>query len=127
MILGDEFGALSVPFGQLFTFKGATLEVVCTCSERSTARSLTIWCRLNAGAIERDGQRYAIEEGRPRPLFLFTGELIANRVREYRLCGLRLNSPAADPLVEKKRTRDKHAPQGQHAGRENYQSDNLFG
>lgn len=126
MILLDEFGPLDVPFGQLFKFQSATLEVVCTCAERSTPRTPALWVRLNAGAIEQNGQRYTIEEGRPRPLFLFAGDHIANRVREYRLGGLRLHPPAADPLVEQSRPRNKHAQQRKHAGPEQSPANNLF-
>jgi hypothetical protein len=89
MILRDAFGDVEVPLGQLFEYRSdaqtlATLEVVCTDSAMSTTMVPIICVRLVRGLVEKDGQRVGIAENGARPLFLFTGELVADLVRCYR-------------------------------------------
>src|SRR5216684_3962926 len=101
MTLRDSYGEVQVPFGQLFEYRSniitlATLEVVARNSEMSTGDHPVLWVRLVRGFVEKDGQRVGIAENGKQPLFLFTGELIADLVRCYRN-GQPAPLDAADP------------------------------
>lgn len=99
MILRDAHGEIEVPFCEDFEYRSnvgtlAKLTVVCPAAEYSTPMNPVLWVRLTSGAVERDGKRVGISPDGKRPLFTFTGELVASLVRQYRLGGLSLE-PAA--------------------------------
>lgn len=109
MTLRDSYGEVTVPFGQLFEYRSnistlATLEVVCADSAMSTAQEPIICVRLVSGFVEKDGKKVGIQpdEDRRAPLFLFTGALVADLVRTYRL---------TSPPVEIAPGRPQQAPQ----------------
>lgn len=82
MILRDSYGEVTVPFGQLFTYQEATLEVVCpdaSAMDRFGQRAICV--RLLNGIVIHDGRRFEMDENGKKPMFLFSGELVANRVR----------------------------------------------
>jgi hypothetical protein len=85
VILQDPYGEVSVPFGQYFRHENAILCVVCPDSKLSTPLKPVICVRLISGFIENDGKRFAIPPDGRQPLFPFAGDLVASRVRAYRL------------------------------------------
>src|SRR5262249_27662961 len=121
MILRDQHGEVTVPFGQLFQFENATLEVVCPDSEMTEREGQPVLCvRLKAGFVEKNGQRFTLAENGHYPLFGFTAALLASLVRAYRLTGPpvtpapSMQQPArSDPKTPRARNSTKRAESDQ--------------
>jgi len=96
MILRDQHGELTVPFGTDFEYKGALLTVVCPAAEPIGGQR-AIWCRLQKGALELGTQRFEIGEDGRRPVVPFATDLVAHQVRLMRLGGLQIVPPAVEP------------------------------
>lgn len=112
MTLRDQHGEIDVPFAQDFEYKGATFCVVCPDSEYSKPDAPAICVRMVKGPVELEGKRYAIAENGHRPLFAFTGELVAQQVRLYRLGGLQIEAPKkSTPRKAKNQPARKHYQQ----------------
>jgi hypothetical protein len=98
MTLRDSYGEVTVPFGQLFTYENATLEVVCPDSEMTEREGQPVICvRLVAGFVERNGQRFGLAENGHHPRFGFTAEFVASMVRAYRITDAPAISEPARP------------------------------
>lgn len=113
MTLCDAHGEVEVPFGQLFIYRNATLEVVCPDSEATAQEGRLILCvRLVAGILEGShGQLFGLQDGKPAPLFVFTSELVAGCVRDY-IEAARPEQPAqSKPEQSRGRKRDQRHEQ----------------